>query len=135
MAGTHALPSRVNSLSTARAGTISSSAHFGSGEHSREWRTFYEGDVLRYLAHMARPGGVIVDVGANIGNHAVFFAAYMAELVIAMEPAPELAALLRRNLEANAVENAIVVEAAAGVRQEEGYVVRPKGSVANAGAT
>src|SRR5688572_969424 len=59
----------------------------------------------------------------------------MAELVIAIEPAPELAALLRRNLEVNAVENAIVVAAAAGAREDEGYVVRPKGSVANAGAT
>jgi rfaE bifunctional protein nucleotidyltransferase chain/domain len=101
----------------------------------QEWKTFYEADVLRYFVHMVRPGGLIVDVGANIGNPAVFFAAYMAELVIAIEPAPELAVLLKRNLEVNAVENAIVVEAAAGAREDEGYVVRPKGSVANAGAT
>jgi FkbM family methyltransferase len=101
----------------------------------QEWKTFYEGDALRYLTRTVPRGGVIVDVGANIGNHAVFFAVYMAELVIAIEPAPELAALLRQNLAANLIENATVIEAAAGAKAGEGYVVRPQGSVTNAGAT
>ena len=49
--------------------------------------------------------------------------------MIAIEPAPELAALLKRNLEVNAVENAIVVEAAAGGAATLGRT-RPAGSPA-----
>lgn len=50
---------------------------------------FYEADLLEYLYYAVPHAGLFVDVGANIGNHTLFFARYMAERVLAIEPQPE----------------------------------------------
>ena len=34
----------------------------------------YEDDLLVALSSLVRPGDVIIDVGANLGNHALYFA-------------------------------------------------------------
>ena len=41
-------------------------------------KTFYEDDLLRHLGRRGPCGGVYLDVGANIGNHAVFFGKFLA---------------------------------------------------------
>jgi FkbM family methyltransferase len=46
-------------------------------------------------------GGIYVDVGSNIGNHAVFFGRFCAGHVVAIEPNPRLHAVLTRNIESN----------------------------------
>lgn len=60
----------------------------------------YERDELDLLMQAVAPhlaaGGVCLDVGANIGNHAVFFADHFAE-VLAFEPNPRTFALLQFN--------------------------------------
>jgi FkbM family methyltransferase len=60
----------------------------------------YERDELELLmqavAPQLVPGGVCLDVGANIGNHAVFFADHFSE-VLAFEPNPRTFALLQFN--------------------------------------
>jgi FkbM family methyltransferase len=62
----------------------------------------YERDELTLLANAVKPhlvnGGVCLDVGANIGNHAVFFAGHFDE-VIAFEPNPRTFRLLQINAE------------------------------------
>ena len=40
---------------------------------------FYEVVLLEYIARFVRaPSGVVIDVGANIGNHSVFFRSFVA---------------------------------------------------------
>lgn len=53
-------------------------------------------------------GGLVVDVGANIGSFALWAAAAGAELVVAYEPEPSNAARLRSHVERNAA--AVLVE-------------------------
>jgi len=52
--------------------------------------------LMRCLEGRIDPRGVAVDVGANIGNHSLFFAAHFAE-VLAFEPHPRTHALLEFN--------------------------------------
>ncbi len=48
---------------------------------------FFEEEELTHLASLVRPGGTCVDIGANIGNHSVFFGKILgAAKVIAVEP-------------------------------------------------
>ena len=65
------------------------------------YQTFYEYGVLHALAQM-RLRGVYVDVGANVGNHAVFFAAFCpSTLVVCVEPVVELLPYLVENMRTN----------------------------------
>ena len=63
-----------------------------------------------------RPGDVVVDVGANIGAFAVYAAQRTRGRLLAIEPHPENAEFLRRNLTANGVEHADVAECAVADR-------------------
>lgn len=63
---------------------------------------FYENDLLRMLTYLdLRPGEVAVDVGANIGNHSVFFACVLGLKVVAFEPVEDNFVLLRHNVALN----------------------------------
>ncbi len=64
---------------------------------------FYEAGMLEDLRRRLRPGGLFVDVGANIGNHALFAAAVCGARVLAFEPAPALADHCAATLAANGV--------------------------------
>lgn len=57
-------------------------------------------------------GGVFLDIGAHVGHWTVRLAG-QAEKVIAVEPDPGTAAILRQNLELNDIRNVTVIEAAA----------------------
>ncbi|HEX5871696.1 MAG TPA: FkbM family methyltransferase [Longimicrobium sp.] len=61
------------------------------------------------------PGGTFVDVGANIGFFTLFGAARVgaAGRVVALEPHPEVAAVLRTNVEMNGLRNVRVMQLAA----------------------
>jgi FkbM family methyltransferase len=74
-----------------------------------------EGDVHDTILGLLRPGDSFVDVGANIGYYTVLGARAVGDegTVIALEPVPETAAILRDNVEANGLMNVMVVEAAA----------------------
>lgn len=69
----------------------------------RTQKTFWELDQLEYIAMVGPSGGIYLDVGSNIGNHAVFFGRFCADHVVAIEPNPRLHPILRRNIEANAL--------------------------------
>jgi FkbM family methyltransferase len=60
----------------------------------------WEADVMKLLARVLRPGGVVVDVGANVGFHTVLAAQRVGPTgtVYAVEPTPWTLALLRANL-------------------------------------
>lgn len=80
----------------------------------RKYRTFYERDLLDYsralLAELPL-GGLVVDIGANFGNHSVYWAAFSNRHVVAIEANPALAPLLTANLQANSAGGEFTVVA------------------------
>lgn len=63
---------------------------------------FYEHKELHYLRDAFPPGGTFVDIGANIGNHSLFFALFAkASRVIPIEPNPVSYRLLIANVLCN----------------------------------
>ena len=66
--------------------------------------TFWELSNLEKVRKYIPLGGVVVDAGANIGNHSVYFAAVCkAGKVFAFEPQVQVGRILKRNLELNGV--------------------------------
>lgn len=61
----------------------------------------YEESMLEAVAAAVKPGDVVLDVGANIGNHTLYLAVVAGCRVVAYEPNPELVAGLRASIEAN----------------------------------
>jgi FkbM family methyltransferase len=68
----------------------------------------YENTQLRAIAALILPhipsSSDCIDVGANIGNHSIFFSKYF-ERVVAFEPNPVARALLELNIRLNRVRN------------------------------
>jgi FkbM family methyltransferase len=62
---------------------------------------FYEIDLLDALARRLKAGDVVLDVGANIGNHTIFFAGVCRCRVIAFEPHPLAFSILKANIKRN----------------------------------
>lgn len=86
--------------------------------------TFYEVDLLRYLVRMGIRGEVALDVGAQIGNHAVFLANFVADRVVCVEPNPAVLPILRRNTASNAGRYTIV-DAGLGAEEGRGDLQQP----------
>jgi FkbM family methyltransferase len=51
-----------------------------------------------------RPGAVMVDVGADIGNHAIYLSRYFSKIVC-FEPSPDIVARLSSNIRLNGLTN------------------------------
>ncbi len=80
-----------------------------------------------YLATSRR--GLFVDVGANMGWHALHAATHPTiEAVIAFEPDPFNAWLLDRNLSANGIDKVVVSASAVGAKPGVARLFRYKGS-------
>jgi FkbM family methyltransferase len=100
------------------------------------------GGVLRYglglaeetvqdaLAEHLRPGDVFYDLGANVGFLSLIGARLVGEggQVVAFEPVPTTAALLRRNASLNGFDHVDVVEAAVGARAGRARLVLEEAS-------
>ncbi len=97
--------------------------------------TFFELELLEHLGIHGPLGGVWVDVGANIGNHSVFFGKFLAEHVVAIEPHPALVPILARNLRVNDIPHASLMACAAGAHVGIGQLCPPEGAVKNVGHT
>jgi FkbM family methyltransferase len=97
---------------------------------------FFEQEELEYLDERLPRGLRIVDVGANTGNHTVFFAGVMqAEIVIPIEPLPRSIAAIRAAAAENRLSNVDLSRLGSAVGAEEG-MMRPIPSVtAGLGAT
>ncbi|MDE2332295.1 MAG: FkbM family methyltransferase [Bradyrhizobium sp.] len=76
----------------------------------------YNIEELDFLRSHTRPGGVCVDVGANVGTYAMPLARHVGDSgkVIAVEPHPVTHARLSFNLAASAFTQVVLVAAAAG---------------------
>lgn len=69
---------------------------------------FYETPELEYLRGVVKPQAVVLDIGANTGNHALFFALHLdAARVIPIEPNPQVYRLLIANVLVNRLRDVI----------------------------
>lgn len=67
--------------------------------HIKRERDFFEAEILDYLAEHHHDQKHIVDIGANIGNHSVFFANFLSYTKITcFEPIPTNFDLLVKNM-------------------------------------
>jgi FkbM family methyltransferase len=101
--------------------------------------TFYEINLLEYI-YQIKPFicskecmNVFIDVGANIGNHSVFFSSFLADHLIAIEPNPSVLPQLRRNLLEN-VNDYTIFECAVGEKERRGTIDVPENICDNIGA-
>jgi FkbM family methyltransferase len=80
--------------------------------------TFYERDLLDEIAiRIPQSRGTVLDVGANIGNHSLFFAAVLNKHVISIEPQQEAINFLELNMRENmAFENNEILRLGMGER-------------------
>lgn len=63
--------------------------------------SFYEIDLLNLLASLSIGEGLVLDVGAYVGNHTIFFSGVMGRSVISVEANPAAFALLCENININ----------------------------------
>lgn len=78
-------------------------------KHILQTGSFYELQLLEALAHALAPDDLVVDAGANIGNHTVFFAKVLGCRVLAFEPVPTTCAVLRENVRRNGLSARVEV--------------------------
>ena len=62
---------------------------------------FYEFWELNQLKKILRKPKIILDIGANIGNHTIYFSKIMDAKVYAFEPQKSIFNILKRNIEIN----------------------------------
>ena len=83
--------------------------------------TFYEEEMLADIKRRIAPDSVIVDIGANIGNHTLFFAAVCRARVVAIEPFPANYDHLVRNVALNQLSDRVTaLNLAVGDRRGRG---------------
>jgi FkbM family methyltransferase len=100
----------------------------------REQGTFYELDLLEHLERAVPHGGVWVDVGANIGNHTIFFSRYTAERVISLEPHRDNFTALEATIQANNATNVTPMLIGASDHQGDARMSLPERFTDNPGA-
>ncbi len=72
-------------------------------------KMFYEWQLLGALGEYLKPGDFVVDVGANIGNHTLYFGAICEAEVLAFEPLTLAADVLQLNVEQNFLDDRIEI--------------------------
>jgi len=78
----------------------------------------FEDAECRLLVALANPQSMAIDVGANVGIHAVPLAASAPSVtVLAIEPVPSNVRRLYSNVRANSIQNVDVIEAAVGAAE------------------
>jgi FkbM family methyltransferase len=69
---------------------------------------FYELEELAIMRRHSIANAVFLDVGANIGNHTIYFAKLLdARQVICIEPNPEAIRILRVNIDLNQLQDRV----------------------------
>lgn len=95
----------------------------------RQSKTFYEIEILEFLRRNVPVHKVVLDVGANIGNHALYMLEFLTlEKLVCFEPFPPNYALLERNIGARATLEKTALgdsEYTTGMRYVEGNLGSP----------
>lgn len=69
----------------------------------------YEYPMLRSMAERLNPGDLVLDVGANIGNHTLYLAAITGCVVHSFEPNASLCNALKLSVQQNALSESVYV--------------------------
>jgi FkbM family methyltransferase len=90
-----------------------------------KYGTFQEIEELGKVKSMCL-GGTYVDIGANVGNHSVFFGTFcLPDLVVAVEPVHEFSQCLIRNMAINCPQQRYrLVRSALGAIEGLGYMAK-----------
>ena len=71
---------------------------------------FYEYDILKQLKPYLKKNAVILDIGANIGNHSIYWAVRAnAKRIYSFEPVKETFRILKKNVELNNLNDKIKI--------------------------
>ena len=95
---------------------------------------FYEAALLEDLRGRLPPGAVFLDIGANVGNHALFAAGVCGARVVACEPAPALAEHCAATLALNGLSDRMELHRC-GLGAAPGRAALLPGPPGNAGMT
>lgn len=86
-----------------------------------ERRHFFSIEELEDLLIYIKPNSIILDIGANVGNHTVFFAKHLhAKSVVPFEVNPTAVELLRKNIELNHLTNVDLSHVGVGLGSRKG---------------
>ena len=117
--------SEFNRLKDCRHGRMLYNVHdMYVGRSLELYGEFSEGET-QLFAQIVRPGDVVVEVGANIGAHTVWFAKQTGPKggVIAFEPQRIVFQVLCANIALNSLANVLTFQKACG--EEKGFIVVP----------
>ncbi|GEM_PF-1463128 len=85
--------------------------------------TFYEEMMLEDIRNRVKDTSEIIDIGANIGNHTIFFSSICQCKVHAFEPQKNVFNLLKKNVQLNKQENKVeLYNIALGEKEEKGDI-------------
>lgn len=97
---------------------------------------FYEIDDLEYHRSLIPVGATVVDVGANVGNHSVYYACFTrAARILAIEACPDIFSKLQRNIEINPRARKKCLAINTGVGEKRGRALLQPGPPDNLGMT
>jgi len=96
---------------------------------------FFEQDILQELDNYIPENAIILDIGANIGNHTLYWAIKKnAKKIFAFEPITETFAILQKNIELNKIQNKVALFNI-GLSDEKTSAAIQTFCMANTGAT
>ena len=96
--------------------------------------SFYEFVLLDFLRRFLAPGDLVIDAGANIGNHTVFFAGVCGCQVEAFEPNLQASFFLKESVRLNSLDQQVVVHEVA-LSDRDGMLSIDVSPPGNLGAT
>ena len=98
-------------------------------KHIAQTQNFYELDFLEHICtikngivNKAIHNGLVLDIGANIGNHTIFFLTKKARKIFSFEPVKDTFDILKRNIEINNFQSSVNLFNA-GVGQKKGKAI------------
>lgn len=86
----------------------------------------HEQEVMLFMGSLITPGSVVFDIGANVGNHSLYFASKGAS-VYSFEPNPEVASSLEEKINLNTIKNIYLHKIGLGFKTEELDFYAPTG--------
>ena len=93
------------------------------GKLIKNSKGYYEEELLVNFIDYIPFNAVIYDIGANIGNHTVFFSKYVKpKKIISFEPSKELFEILKKNIQINDINNAQLINSAVGEKEDKGVL-------------
>jgi len=100
-----------------------------------EERRFYEQEILEDLQGYIPEGSTILDIGANIGNHSLYWARHNgAKRIHSFEPLPMTFRVLQENIRLNGLEE-IIIAHNLGLGDKDEHAILDEFHLTNVGGT